>query len=168
MDYVDGFSDNVKEVFREIEFEESLDILVEYDLLPPSIKMVCLQELGDGDFSDYGSFMNLFEEFVHWMVMTSATMGMTIRNCSPKNSFINIKESLDEYEEFLNSLLLIDCYLTDYYAFNNYDPNLGGAYTQNKKGHFQNKSPCTYQLVWKIHQRLIQRALSCKNIRFKN
>ena len=73
MYYIDGLSDNVKEVFREIEFEESLDFLVEYDLLSPSIKMVCLQELDDGDFADYSSFMNLFEEFVHWMVMTSAT-----------------------------------------------------------------------------------------------
>ena len=29
-------------------------------------------------------------------------------------------------------MLLIDCYLTDYDAFNNYDPNSGGTYILHK------------------------------------
>lgn len=133
LDYVDGFSDNVKDVFNEIEFKKALDFLIEYDLLTTLIKMVYKYQLDDDNFADYDSFMDLFEEFIYYMANDECfNLGLNIANYSPKNSFRHIRESIDEYGEFLNKLILIDCNLTDNDAFNIYDPNSNGAYILHK------------------------------------
>lgn len=132
--YIDDFSDNVKEVFNEIEFKEALDFLVNYDLLSPFIKMVCEQEFDDKNFSDYDSFVDFFEEFIHYMAHDEFyNMGLEeILNYDPENSYLYIRESIDEYGDFLNRLLLIDSDLANNDSYNVYDPNSIGAYIIHK------------------------------------
>ena len=140
--YIDCFSDNVRDAFNELEFEEALDFLVRYELLSPFIRMVCLEKFDDDTFADYDSFLNFFEKFIYYMAHDEYYgMGLNISNYSPKSSFLHIRESIDEYGEFLNKLLLIDVNLKNNNTYNIYDTNSNGAYTpQNKKGHPENQS----------------------------
>lgn len=132
--YIDCFSDNVKDVFREIDFKEALDFLVEYELLTTFIGMVCKKEFDDDKFSDYDSFIGFFEEFIYYMAHDEYyNMGLEeISNYDPKNSYLYIRESIDEYGEFLNRLLLVDIKLKNNETYNIYDPNSNGAYLLHK------------------------------------
>lgn len=154
--YIDGFSDNVKEVFGEIDFREALDFLVEHDLLSAFIKMVYQKEFDDDNFSEYDSFVDFFEEFIHYMAHDEYyNMGLEeISNYDPKNSYLYIRESIDEYGEFLNRLLLTDRDITDGDAYKVYDPNSIGAYIlHKKKGHPEKKSLCKSQPIRKKLQK---------------
>ena len=84
--YIDSFSDNFKEVFREIDFKEALDFLVKYNLLSAFIGMVYEKEFGDDKFSDYDSFIDLFEEFIYCMAHDEYyNMGLVeISNYNPR------------------------------------------------------------------------------------
>ena len=67
LSYIGGFSDNVKDVFKEIDFKGLIDFLVEYNLLSRFTSMVYIEELGNDNFIDYNSFVGLFEKFIYYM-----------------------------------------------------------------------------------------------------
>ena len=133
LNYIDGFNKNVKEVFSEIEFKNALDFLVDYDLLSEFIKMAYFHKFDDDYFLDYDSFVDLFEKFIYHMVHDEYyNMGLVIENYDPESSFPYIRESIDEYGEFLNKLLLTDSNIGNKYTYNIFDPNSNGAYILHK------------------------------------
>ena len=134
LSYIDGFSDNVKEVFVEIEFEKHLNFLVKYDLLSILVSKVYSTPLSKEHFSNYSSLINLFEELIDCMAHDEFfDMGLeNIANFDPESSFFYIRESIDEYGEFLNRLLLCDRNIKDKDTYKIYDPNSNGAYILHK------------------------------------
>ena len=134
LEYINGFSRNVREVFEEIEFPKYAYFLEEHNLLTVFIDRVCSLHLDMNYFSGYSSFLKLFEKFLEDMARDEFySIGLDpIVNSDPESSYFHIRESIDRYGGFLNDILLSDANLKDKSRYNVYDPNSNGAYILHK------------------------------------
>ena len=132
IEYVDGFSDNVKEIFKMINFKANIEFLVKYKVLDDFLDEICKDE--ENKSFSYDELITVFHDLIDFMKEDPYyEMGYeNIFNNDPFSSYYYINESVDKLGDLLNSLLLNDVDLKNKDTYKIYDPNSIGAYILHK------------------------------------
>ena len=132
--YIDGFSDNIKEIYEMINFKEYLKFLVEYDVLEDFLNEIYRNPKNIDFHSSYEGLVKDFHDLMYIMVHDPYyNMGFeNIVNDDPYSSYYYINEPSDKLGDLLNNLLLHDINFENKDTYNIYDPNSIGAYILNK------------------------------------
>lgn len=132
--YIDGFSDNVKEIFEKINFKEYLKFLVKYNVLEDFLNEIFKNPENMDYHSSYNGALKDFHDLIDIMIGDAYyKMGYeNIVNDDPFSSYYYINEPIDKLGTLLSKLLIYDCDLKNKDTINVYDPNSVGAYTLNK------------------------------------
>ena len=123
IEYVDGFSDNVKEIFKMINFKANIEFLVKYKVLDDFLDEICKDE--ENKSFSYDELITVFHDLIDFMKEDPYyEMGYeNIFNNDPFSSYYYINESVDKLGDLLNSLLLNDVDLKNKDTYKIYDPS---------------------------------------------
>lgn len=135
IDYIDGFSDNVKVVFEELDFKRVIGFLLKVEMTLLMTYKIDKTHLDEKYFSGYENFMGLFADFIR-IVWKDEIYSLTfdhISNFDPMSSYHYIPKAVDEYGSFLNKLLLVDYKIKENRHVKIYDPNSSGIYNFKKQ-----------------------------------
>lgn len=132
-DYMEGFSDNVKEVFDALKFEEVLEFLEKTEMTYNVLNMFNEGEIAGDYYSSYDKFMKMFSEFIKniWHDEIYNFGRDRIATYDANSSYHYIHEALDEYGSFLNDLLLMNKNFENNENIKIYDPDSSGTYILN-------------------------------------
>lgn len=134
LDYIDGFSDNIKEIYEKMKFKKCLEFLVRYNVLDDYLEVIYDNPDNKMLIADYEELVSLIKYLIHFMGDDEYYLiGFEyIINDDPFSSYYYIQDSLNEYGELLNKLLLYDTYIENKDIFKIYDANSSGAYILEK------------------------------------
>lgn len=129
-EYINGFSENIKDVFNELDFDKVLEFLNKTQMTLPTLKTFNEANFDIDCFSSYKNFIRIFQEFLKniWHDEIFIFGRDPIANHNPLTSYHYIHEVVDEYGSFLISLLLNDADFKNYDTIKIYDPDSSGTY----------------------------------------
>lgn len=171
IDYIDGFSDNVKELYTHIEFKKHLKFLKKYNILNDYLERLYFDS-NISEITDYDELVSIMKFFVNYMASDEYySMGLEdILNDDPYSSYPYIQNSIDEYGEFLNKLLLYETHFENKCTFKIYDPNSNGTYIleKAKNGLLKKYPESKIELYGKCKREENETIVLAKNIITKN
>lgn len=133
-EYIDSFSDNVKELFEKMNFKKHVEFLVKYDVLDDYLYEVSKYPINKTSITSKDEMAYFLYELIDYMSTDEYySMGYErILNNDPYSSYYYINESVDKFASLLVKLLLYDTDLKYRRSYKIYDPNSAGAYILHK------------------------------------
>lgn len=129
-DYLKGFSDNVKEVFEALSFSDVLEFLDKTQMTFNVIKVFSENEIIGDNYSSFDKFIKIFSDFIRniWHDEFYIIGRDPIATCDALSSYHYVHKALNEYDSFLNTLLLMERNFENNEDVKIYDPYSNGTY----------------------------------------